>query len=117
MKKIKDKELFLLLVLLVILKIIIVSVQPIYVQYTMKYDDQLMVNLANNIINGNWLGDYNSKTLIKGIITPLFVSFTYILHIPFLIGKEILYDLACIFFINIISKKVKSRKKRKDNKI
>ena len=110
MKKIKDKELFLLLVLLVILKIIIVSVQPIYVQYTMKYDDQLMVNLANNIINGNWLGDYNSKTLIKGIITPLFVSFTYILHIPFLIGKEILYDLACIFFINIISKKVKSRK-------
>ena len=63
-----------------------------------------MVEMAENIVNGNWLGEYNSKTLIKGVFTPLFISLLYILHIPFLVGKEIFYGISCIIFIMILRK-------------
>lgn len=99
----KNKFLILIIIFLV-LKIIIVEVQPIYIQPTLKYDDALMVDLANNILEGKWLGEFNRFTLIKGIFTPLFLVITNILQIPFLIGKEIFYGFACVFFINVIKK-------------
>ena len=95
--------------LLLILKLLIVQVQPTTAQYSMIYDDQLMIEQANSIISGNWLGEYNSKTLTKGVFTPLFIALTYILNIPFLIGKEIFYGIACIVFTLIIRKKIKSK--------
>ena len=113
MKKIitilKNNRYWIFLILLIILKIIIVQVQPLNAKYTMKYDDQLMVEMAENIVDGNWLGEYNSKTLIKGVFTPLFISFLYILHIPFLIGKEIFYGISCIVLTIILGKKIKSK--------
>ena len=75
----------------------------------MIYDDQLMVEQANNIVSGNWLGEYNSRTLTKGVFTPLFIALMYILHIPFLMGKEIFYGIACIVFTIIISKRIRSK--------
>ena len=97
------------LIAIFILKLIIVQVQPLKANYTMKYDDQLMVEMAENIINGNWLGEYNSKTLIKGVFTPLFISFLYVLHIPFLLGKEIFYGISCIAFTMILRRKVRNK--------
>lgn len=105
----KKNKYLIFLILLVILKIIIVQVQPLNAKYTMKYDDQLMVEMAENIVDGNWLGEYNSRTLIKGVFTPLFISFLYILHIPFLIGKEIFYGISCIALTIILSKKIKNK--------
>lgn len=93
MKKVLKQNKIIILVILLIIKIIIVQVQPLNAKYTMKYDDQLMVEMAENIVNGKWLGEYNSKTLIKGVFTPLFISLLYILHIPFLMGKEIFYGI------------------------
>lgn len=101
-------RLVIILLLLLILKIIIVQVQPTNAKYSMIYDDQLMIEQANSIISGEWLGEYNSKTLTKGVFTPLAMALIYILNIPFLIGKEIFYGLACIIFILIIRKKIKS---------
>lgn len=109
LEKVKKYRLILILILLLIIKLIIVQVQPIVSKYTMIYDDQLMVEQANNIVSGNWLGEYNSKTLTKGVFTPLFIALMYILHIPFLMGKEIFYGIACIVFTVIISKKIKSK--------
>ena len=109
LEKTKKYGLLIFLILLLILKILIVQVQPTTAQYSMLYDDQLMIEQANSIISGNWLGEYNSKTLTKGVFTPLFIALTYILNIPFLIGKEIFYGIACIVFTLIIRKKIKSK--------
>lgn len=109
LEKIKKYRLILILILLLIIKLIIVQVQPIASKYTMIYDDQLMVEQANNIVSGNWLGEYNSRTLTKGVFTPLFIALMYILHIPFLMGKEIFYGIACIVFTIIISKRIRSK--------
>ena len=109
LEKIKKYWLVLLFIILLIIKILIVQVQPTTAKYSMIYDDQLMVEQANSIVSGNWLGEYNSKTLTKGVFTPLFIALTYILNIPFLIGKEIFYGIACIVLVIIISKKIKSK--------
>ena len=109
LEKVKKYRLILILILLLIIKLIIVQVQPIASKYTMIYDDQLMVEQANSIVSGKWLGEYNSKTLTKGVVTPLFIALIYILHIPFLMGKEIFYGIACIVVIVVLSKKIKSK--------
>ena len=67
-------RLVIILLLLLILKIIIVQVQPTNAKYSMIYDDQLMIEQANSIISGEWLGEYNSKTLTKGVFTPLVMA-------------------------------------------
>ena len=105
---VKRRKLLLILLLLLIIKLLIVQVQPIEAEYTLIYDDQLMCELANNIADGNWLGEYNKNTLIKGVFTPLFIAFCYIIHIPFLLGKEIFYGIACIVFTLFIRKKLKT---------
>lgn len=109
LENIKKHWLVMVLILLLIVKLAIVQVQPTSAKYNMIYDDQLMVEQANSIVSGNWLGEYNSKTLTKGVFMPLFIVLMYILHIPFLMGKEIFYGIACIVFILVISKKVKSK--------
>ena len=106
--KIKQYKFIIILIIILLVKIIIVQVQPLNAQYSMKYDDQLMVEIADNIVNGKWLGEYSSKTLIKGVFTPLFISITYFLHIPFLIGKEIFYGISCLVFILILKNKIKN---------
>lgn len=75
----------------------------------MIYDDQLMCEQANSFVSGDWLGEYNSKTLTKGVFTPLFIALTYFLNIPFLMGKEIFYGISYIVFTLIISKKIKNK--------
>ena len=77
--KIDKIKILAILVILLILKIIMVEVQPLNAKYTMKYDDQLMVEMSENIVNGNWLGEYNSKTLIKGEIEAMKYDFTSII--------------------------------------
>ena len=109
MKRVLKQNKIIILVILLIVKLIIVQVQPLNAKYTMKYDDQLMVEMAENIVNGKWLGEYNSKTLIKGVFTPLFISLLYILHIPFLMGKEIFYGISCIVLTIVLNKKIKNK--------
>ena len=74
-----------------------------------KYDDALMQNQANSILQGKWLGEYNSLTLVKGSITPKFIAILNKLHIPFLIGQELLYDVSCLF-VYTFSKTIKNKK-------
>ena len=104
----KNNKLTILMLIICIIKIIIVRVQPLNILCTMRYDDELMVNLAQNIKDGKWLGNYNHYTLIKGVFTPLFIVMSNYLHVPFLIAKEIFYISACYLFIIIIRKKIKN---------
>ena len=63
------------------------------------HDDLLFITLAENIIQGKWLGDYNQLTLIKGPFYPLFIAASYFLDIPLLAAQQLLYAFACFVFI------------------
>lgn len=58
------------------------------------HDDLLFITQAHNILSGQWLGDYNQLTLIKGQFYPLFIAFSYYLNIPLLSAQQLLYAFA-----------------------
>lgn len=110
-KKSKEKiAITLFLIITIIAKILLIKVQPVRYLPTNKYDDGLMVNMANNLLQGKWLGEYNCLTLVKGIFTPLFIAITKIIGIPFLIGQDLFYDISCIFVIYVVGKILKNKK-------
>lgn len=109
-KVIKKSIKIIILLIPILIKLYFVSVQPIKYLMGNKYDDALMVNQATSILQGKWLGDFNSLTLVKGVATPIFIAFVHCLHIPFLIGQEILYDISVVFVIRVLSKVIKNKK-------
>ena len=99
MKRLNKYIWLIIIILICIVKIYFTSVQDVNANISLTYDDTLMVKQANSIILGKWLGEYNCLTLVKGVFTPLFIAFLNIIHIPFLVGQEIFYDLAIIFLV------------------
>lgn len=97
------------IILLIIAKLYLISSLPISAEYTTILDDALFVKQANSIVEGRWLGDYDNTTLIKGVFMPLFIVVLYIFKIPYIIGQELFYSIACVLFITIIKDKVKSK--------
>ena len=86
---------------LFILKLWIVSVQPIQIKgYT--HDDWLFVRGAKSIVEGNWLGEYDDMTLSKGVTGYLFIAIVYRIGISYLLAQQILYFLACISMIQVL---------------
>ncbi len=75
---------------------------PIYALSTAGFDDRLMVNLAYSIMNGEWLGAYNSNTFIKGVGFPLFLVFSRVLGFSYLSAVSLFYIGSCILFIRSI---------------
>ena len=58
------------------------------------HDDLLFIRQADSILRGEWLGEYNQLTLIKGQFYPLFISLCYWLNIPLLAAQQLLYGFA-----------------------
>ena len=61
-----------IILILILLKIYLISVQPINYIPENIYDDALMLEQADSILQGKWLGKYNSLTLVKGPVTQQF---------------------------------------------
>lgn len=110
MKRLKKHIWLIIIILICIIKIIFTSVQDINANISLLYDDTLIVKQANSIISGNWLGEYNCLTLVKGAFAPLFIAFLNIIQVPFLIGQEIMYDISIIFLTLVLSKKIENKK-------
>lgn len=60
------------------------------------YDDHWFLRRAISILDGRWLGPYNSMTLIKGAAYPLWIAFVSRLGIPLLLAQQFLYAFACL---------------------
>lgn len=75
---------------------------PIYALSTTGFDDRLMVNLAYSIMNGEWLGAYNSNTFVKGVGFPLFLVFSRLLGFSYLSSVSLFYIGSCLLFIRSI---------------
>lgn len=74
----------------------IVSVQPVRAMYPLPHDDELYVNLADYLIQGQWLGPYDQMTLAKGPMLPILIALAYFLGVPFVLAWQALYSIACI---------------------
>ncbi len=81
-----------------LLKLWLVDAHDLMVTVT-PHDDLLFINLAAHILSGDWLGDYNQLTLIKGAFYPLFIALAYWLNIPLLLAQQLLQALACAVFV------------------
>jgi len=66
---------------------------------TRGYDDSLFLVHAQNMLNGNWLGELNYRTLIKGPGYPLFIAAAYWVGVPLLMAQQLLYVGACVVAI------------------
>lgn len=62
-------------------------------------DDRLFINLASNLLHSNWLGNYNNLTLAKGPFYPIWIAFSYVVHIPLFYSQHLLYILGCTILV------------------
>jgi hypothetical protein len=63
------------------------------------HDDSLFATLAINLLEGNWLGDYSNKTLIKGVGYPMFMVISFWSGIPILTLQHLLYVVSCLLVV------------------
>ena len=91
------------------IKIILVQNLPIYAIANAVHDDRMMINIAQSLMNGEWMGSYNQMTLVKGIMYPLFLVFCNKIGISYLLGVALSYIFACIVMICVISKVIKNK--------
>lgn len=73
------------------------------------YDDIMQITKALAISSGQWLGEYGSMTLVKGVGFPLITALFHTLHIPYILGYQALYCGACLMFAKAISPLIKNK--------
>ncbi len=84
---------------LILLKLWLVSAQPIIAIGRALYDDRLFLNLAHNLLGGAWLGPFNELTLVKGCFYPIWIALVARLGIPLLLSQHLLYLLAVVAMV------------------
>lgn len=97
------------IIVLSIMKMLLVHNLPIAANVALGADDALMIRLTDNIVNGNWLGNYDAVVLTKGVTFPLILALCYFLNISYTTIITLLYTAACIYFIYVISKKISNK--------
>ncbi len=109
MKKfVKNHFLVIILIIISILKLCLTQRLPLSAYPKQVYDDALMVKLAKSIIEGHWLGVYDNNTLIKGAGYPVFLAILKFINIPYMLGMDLLYILACMYFIYSLKDDIKN---------
>ena len=104
-----DIKLLIIFIIITVIKFIVASQSSIYISIS-EYDDWLVINRAQSIIDGQWLGNYTHLTLVKGIGFEIFLCVFNFLKISFVSAQAIMYIVACIYFIYAIRNIVKSKK-------
>ncbi|MFT5701261.1 MAG: hypothetical protein ACI8ZB_004151 [Desulforhopalus sp.] len=92
----------------ILFKLWLLGANELYIHYS-PHDGGLFIRLAHFILNGEWLGPYDSRTLIKGPVYPLFIAATYLFRIPLLFAQHVLYCFAALLFTHVLSTVLKNR--------
>lgn len=87
------------LIVLAIIKQFLVYDLPIYGITNAVPDDGLMVYLAENLRNGQWMGVYQRLTLVKGIGYPLFLAVCNLLPFGYLSISSIFYTISVLCMV------------------
>lgn len=110
-KKILKKHWFIIaIIILALLKQILIANIPITPYPNQLYDDDMMVEMAKNIRAGNWIGDYSSNILVKGPVFPFILAIINYLGLSYIGTMNIIYTIACIYFIYTIKDLFKTKK-------
>ena len=99
---IKKYKLIIYILILVIIKQLLIGRLPIYVIGNSSCDDRLMVLLATNLLRLDWLGPFNSLTLVKGMFFPFFLALNTFLGISYINAVTLFYSISCIVFVYAI---------------
>ncbi len=87
------------LVGLLLLKLWLVSAQTVCAVGAAGHDDRLFLNLAQALLNGEWLGGYDRLTLAKGPMYPLWIAGTFLAHVPLFTAQHLLYGAMCALLV------------------
>ncbi|MDO4616805.1 MAG: hypothetical protein Q4B03_05050 [Lachnospiraceae bacterium] len=82
---------------------------PLSLYTNQVYDDQLLFDYAENILEGGWLGEYSVGTLVKGVSYSLFLAVCHLLCIPYTIGLGILNVGSAYIFVRAIKDLIRNR--------
>lgn len=106
---IKKHWFFLLLIIITVFRIGLTLRIPSAFWAAESFDDRLLFDYAENISAGNWLGDYNNLTLVKGISFPVFLAVCNFFCIPMTYGRILMYIIACLIFVKAFSPLIRNR--------
>lgn len=100
MKKVKNRKIIFWcsIIGLGIIKQILVGALPLQAYADQGADDMLMIRLTDSIMDGNWLGEYNEMTLVKGCFFPLYLACINGVGLSFMSVSSLLYTVSCIIF-------------------
>ena len=70
-------------------------------------DDHFMFTTAQNIVAGEWFGDYNYLTLSKHAFFAVWLAFLHIIGVPFMVGNAALWAFASVVFVLAVSPMLK----------
>ena len=93
---ISTRQLWALVVALIVVKIALVGWWPFLALTRMPHDVTLFLHQAMSILEGNWLGIYSEKTLMKGPITPIWIALMNFLGVPLLMSHHFFYIAGCV---------------------
>lgn len=96
----RNRRLFWIFVIgLAVIKQYLVYDLPIYAISNALPDDGLMVYLAENLRNGQWLGSYQRLTLAKGIGYPLFLALSSLSPFGYLSLSSLFYTVSVLCMV------------------
>lgn len=87
------------LAVLTLIKLFLVNGQDITAYPGAMHDDALFVKIASDLLESDWLGNYNNLTLAKGIGYPVWIAINFLFGLPLLLSQHFLYIMACIILI------------------
>ncbi len=95
---------FLIVLALVLIRYWLSAGLPITAHAHGTHDDALFIRLAESIVSGEWLGDYDKLTLVKAPLYPLYIAVNYLLGLQFKTMEHSIYILACVLFFMALLK-------------
>ncbi len=102
-KDISKKWYVIIIIVLIVLKLTASFAQMIEINVNAPIDDTHYFETAISIGRGNWLGEYNWYTLAKGMFFSVWLCFLNTLHIPYLIGGQILFLAGIVTFVKALN--------------
>ena len=109
MEYIKKHKFIIILFIIALIRLLLSFKLPLFYNGLMKYDDELMINQFDNLIKGNYLGNYSYSTLVKGFFYPLLLALSYIMKLNFSVFFTTLYILACIYLTSSLKKIINNK--------
>lgn len=97
-------------IVLAVVKQYLVYNLPVYAISDALPDDGLMVYLAENLKNGQWLGSYQRLTLVKGIGYPLFLVLCNLLPFSYLSVSSVFYTVSVLCMVYAVKPLFKTYK-------